>query len=546
MSKVIAGTAMISLIVLALLAPGMLVVRYLAALAPILIVLTLMIVFHWPGQKAGPAGWLAGVVIAWLMFGLTFDVWWVSQAKGVLTAGLVLAVLWPALLLYNLVNQAGGIDAVARALQRLIVDHGLLLIVLAWAFGGLLEGLAGYGIPIAIVAPMLVSLGVKPVRAVAAVAVGHAWAVTFGDMGVIFQTLTRVVHVDNSQLAASAALLLGVCCLMCGLAVMRILGQRGYARSIVMLALLMSLTQYGIAISGLTPLAALLAGLCGVVGGMVIAQIQCLPPLSVQLKRLKRLTRDPHSPWTQSAPLTRPLIATLVTYGALAALLASVVLIQPFGTALNQLALPVTFPKVATSLGIITPASNSQIIRPLGHPGTVILLIAVLSYAVYRRKNLLVRDDGLLVLRKTYRAAVPATIGIVVMVGLSALMEHTGMTQLLAQVLSQLMGSKFPVAAPLVGMLGAFATGSNNNSNVLFAPLQQNVAVLLGLGPVILIAAQTAGGAIGSMIAPAKIIVGCATVGLPHRDNEVLRLTVPYGLLIGFALGLLALLLARA
>ncbi|NLF78839.1 MAG: L-lactate permease, partial [Chloroflexi bacterium] len=50
-------------------------------------------------------------------------------------------------------------------------------------------------------------------------------------------------------------------------------------------------------------------------------------------------------------------------------------------------------------------------------------------------------------------------------------------------------------------------------------------------------ASQTTGGALGSMIAPAKIIVGCSTVGLQGRDGDVLRVTLPYGLAIGLGMG---------
>jgi lactate permease len=99
------------------------------------------------------------------------------------------------------------------------------------------------------------------------------------------------------------------------------------------------------------------------------------------------------------------------------------------------------------------------------------------------------------------------------------------------------MGQAFPLASPLVGILGAFATGSNTNSNVLFGPMQKSIAGLLGVAPAVLLAAQTAGGSLGSMIAPAKLIVGCSTVGLAGRDGEVLRITLPYGALIGLALG---------
>ena len=86
-------------------------------------------------------------------------------------------------------------------------------------------------------------------------------------------------------------------------------------------------------------------------------------------------------------------------------------------------------------------------------------------------------------------------------------------------------------------MIGAFATGSNNNSNILFGPLQEGIAVLLKLSPAVIVAAQTTGGALGSMIAPAKIIVGCSTVGLQGHDGDVLRKTIPYGIIIGLLMG---------
>src|SRR5512139_3815070 len=114
--------------------------EYILAALPILVLLGLMIGPRWGAQKAGPASWLCGVVVAWLAFGLTPEVLWVSQARGLLLSLFVLAVLWPALLLYNIVDRTGGIRAIAAGLERAVGDRGLLLLLLAWAFSGLLEG----------------------------------------------------------------------------------------------------------------------------------------------------------------------------------------------------------------------------------------------------------------------------------------------------------------------------------------------------------------------------------------------------------------------
>lgn len=507
--------------------------QYALAALPILIVIGLMIGLRWNAQRAGLSGWLAGIGIGTLAFGLTFEVFFISQVKGLLLSAFVLAVLWPALLLYNVVLQAGGIRAIAIALERLIADRGLRLIVVAWAFSGMLEGLAGFGLPIAIVAPMLVQLGVSPVAAVAAVAVGHAWSVTLGDMGIIFQTLVVVTRIDGAALIPGVALMLGVACLGCGLSAALILHQGRRWRAVLGLAILMAVTQYVLASIGLTSLAAFGAGLMGMLGGTLIGRA---PRRDVE-------TTVPGPPLAMQD--CRPLISALISYGSLAALMTAIILIRPLYDALSALVWRIDFAEVVTRTGVITPAGPGQVFRPLVHPGTTILLIAILSYLLFRRIGLSAARDWRPIAAGTWQTAAPASAGIVAMIGLSTIMEHCGMTTLLAQGMSIALGGVFPIVSPLVGMLGAFATGSNNNSNVLFAPLQQTAAVMLSISPPVLIAAQTTGGALGSMIAPAKIVVGCSTVGLKGMDGDVLRMTLPYGLLMGLGIGLLTLAVSR-
>jgi lactate permease len=121
-------------------------------------------------------------------------------------------------------------------------------------------------------------------------------------------------------------------------------------------------------------------------------------------------------------------------------------------------------------------------------------------------------------------------------------MEHAGMTQLLAQVLSQT-GLLFPFLSPLIGALGAFMTGSNTNSNVVFGQLQGQTASVLALSIPLILAAQTTGGAIGSLFAPAKVIVGCSTVS-GADEGHVLKLASITGLVIIAVIGFLVWVLA--
>jgi lactate permease len=114
------------------------------------------------------------------------------------------------------------------------------------------------------------------------------------------------------------------------------------------------------------------------------------------------------------------------------------------------------------------------------------------------------------------------------------------MTYLLADGVARVAGPAFPLVSPFIGALGAFMTGSNTNSNVVFGGLQQQVATLIGASPLVILAAQTAGGAIGSLFAPAKVIVGCSTVELGGEEGPVLQAAMRYGLLIVAGLALAA------
>ena len=167
----------------------------------------------------------------------------------------------------------------------------------------------------------------------------------------------------------------------------------------------------------------------------------------------------------------------------------------------------------------------------LNHPGMILLITCVISYVVYRLSGLIQRGALKSILRSTLNGGMNSSLGILAMVGVASIMMHSGMTFMLAQGLSvNVQRDLYPLVSPFIGALGAFITGSNNNSNVLFAVLQQSAAELLDISVPLILAAQTAGGALGSVLAPAKVIVGSSTVGLAGQEGVVMRKLMVYGL----------------
>jgi lactate permease len=493
----------------------------LAAL-PILLLLILLTVFRWSGQRAGITSWLAALLVAALFFGLTPRVFLVSQLKGLIFSLYVLAVLWPALLLYNLNVQVGGIRALTTWLSELLPDRSLLIVLLAWPFCSILEGVAGFGLPIAISAPMLVSLGVPPFLAVVAPAIGHTWSVTFGNMGVVLQSLVTLSGYTETEIIPYAALMMGVACILCGLAVAHVLEQLRHWKLVLLLGAVMALIQFLMAWIGLSPLASFVASLGGLVIGILLGR-----------KGSAEKVAAPRVLW-----------ATLGSYGLLTLISLAIFINGPLRDWVFPILWRAPFPEVVTRTGFVTPAGFGQTFRWLAHPGTLILLTIGISLLAFRRFNLLEKGAMSNAARATFRSAFPATVGVIATVGVSVMLDHTGMIQLLARTISDWTGRAFPVISPLIGMVGAFATGSNTNSNVLFVSLQKQVAGFIGILPLILIATQTAGGSLGSMIAPAKLMIGSSNVGLIGQEGRILRRTLPYALSIGVILGLVALALS--
>lgn len=97
-------------------------------------------------------------------------------------------------------------------------------LVLGWAFPGFVQGVCGYGAPVAVAAPLLVGLGFEPIFAAATALIGHSWAVTFGSLGSSFSILERLTTLDPGRLALFAALFLGIACVLCGYSIAHMYG----------------------------------------------------------------------------------------------------------------------------------------------------------------------------------------------------------------------------------------------------------------------------------------------------------------------------------
>jgi lactate permease len=214
-------------------------------------------------------------------------------------------------------------------------------------------------------------------------------------------------------------------------------------------------------------------------------------------------------------------------YYALIVIVVAATLIPGLHDRLAALRLTLHFPGTETSLGWETEPSEYSL-SVFSHPGAYLLYAVLAAWGIYNLAGHWKRGTMLSVMRITARHGTKTSIAVVFMTVMAMIMVYSGMTFLLARGLVSLAGGAYPILSPFVGLLGCFMTGSNTNSNVLFGVLQRDSALLLGKDPIIMAALQTAGGALGSMVAPAKVLVACATAGLQGREGEIMRLTLKY------------------
>src|SRR5215813_4676006 len=188
----------------------------LIATAPLALIIFLMAILRWPAANAGLVGLVATVVGAIGFFGFGTRIQ-VEQgitgaligtgAEAAFSAVDILWIILPALSLYELQRHSGAIDVIRMGLMSLSSDKTLLAIIIAWFFAAFMEGAAGFGTPIALAAPLLVSLGFTPVVAVALPLIGHVAGTSFGALGTPIFAQAEVSGISGSSIAPPTALL---------------------------------------------------------------------------------------------------------------------------------------------------------------------------------------------------------------------------------------------------------------------------------------------------------------------------------------------------
>lgn len=488
----------------------------LVALIPVVLLLLLLAVFR-------VTAWLAVIIGSVITVLLGVAVWHAPIGKilssyvyGGLTG--VWAVDWITfwgVVIFNTLIVTGAFERFRLwMVSQATSDIRVQTILLAWAFGALLEGIVGFGYPWAVVAPILIAFGVREIDAIRVAAIANNAPVSYGALGAPIITLALVTGYPLLTLSASIGKIVAVLALLPPwILIYLVAGWRGI-RTGWPLAVVGSLAY----IAGQYPVSQLLGPyLPDVVGSLV-----CFGALLLLLKVWHPSETLGYGGVPISTTATVPTGTRLSGRGLLSALLPFlilVVVVVAWTGPWSPLPKYVPFKASVEAIGSISHKKVASIFAWAPFiAGTSIMVSWVVIAASLRPTGGQIAD----VFRRTFRQMWGALLVGFFIFGLAFAFNYSGMASSLAYGASRI-GKPYLLLAPIIGWIGVALSGSNTSTNAVFGAFQTSVGKLLGFPALLLPSLNSVGAEVGKPVAPQTASVGVSTTNFVRNEGEVIR-----------------------
>lgn len=512
---------------------------WLLASAPVSVLLGCILLFRWDSFRVGALSWFVGIFAAYVFFKADARLLSLANAKGLALSLYVLLIVWSAIFLYNVAESAGAVKVISGVMGSVSADGTVQCLLLSWCFAALLQGIAGFGVPVAIVAPIMAEIGFDPVVSVAACLVGHSWSISFGSMGSSYNAIQLVTGLPGETIGPVMSLLFSAAVFATGFSVLHIYGgfaalRRG-AAYVFAVGSVMSFTLWFMNKIGMAQISTLAAGMSGCFLLFVISMLK-------KRGSGEKTIISPDNGGVTFHAAALPYYAVVVL-----TLLSQVPAVK---NVLSPYYWGLDFPEVSTAMGYTAEAARSYArIQFFSHPMLILVIAAIFGAVSYPMRGVCSDSSSELLkaaAKKTAKKCIPMSAGITTIVMMALVMTDSGMTNYFARGVAETFGDFYPFASPFIGALGTFITGSNTNSNVMFGMMQYDTAVALGKSAVLIAASQSVGGSLSVAISPSTIMTGAANVGIgKDGENKILTETIRYWfinvLLTGFIVWFLCL-----
>jgi lactate permease len=500
------------------------------AALPILAVLIILGALRRPAWQAALTGLAVALIVAiaiWQMpVGLALD----SVANGAVFA------LWPvmwivvnALLLYNIAVKSGRFDAFRDwIITHIPNDRRVVLVVIGFCFGALLEGISGFGTPVAITASLLILVGFDPLEAVVFVLMFNTAPVAFGALGAPITTLGAVTGLPAGTLAAMVGRQLPIMALILPFYVMLFYG--GF-RSVKALFPMLLVAGASFAVSQFLA--------SNYIDYTLTDVLSALGSLAVTLLFLQvwRPAPDPEFAITGKGIATASTAPKVAAWQGWAPwVIVSVVVIvwtnfKVFAIGQQAIAWPGLDKAIAITLYGGKAYAAVWTFQPLA-TGTAILLAAIVTALLFQ----LSPTKFFECVGQTVKQTWLPVITVMLIVGLAYLMNYSGMAYTLGQGVAST-GHAFVLLSPFLGWIAVMLSGSDTSGNALFGNLQVVAARQLNLNPVLFAATNSSGGVLGKMISPQNIATGLSVTKMLGQEGQVFARTFWHSVVLTLILG---------
>jgi lactate permease len=504
----------------------------LVAALPVLVVLLLLGVLRRPAWLAALCALLVGLIVAVLPWQMPIGLAVHSVLNGATFA------LWPvmwivvnALLLYNIAVCSGRFDAFrVWVLTHLPNDRRVVLVVVGFCFGALLEGVAGFGAPVAIVSSLLILVGFPALEALVFMLIFNTAPVAFGALGTPVTVLAAVTSLPAPVLAAMIGRQLPVIATLLPFYVMALYGGWRSVRALWPMLLVaggsFGITQFLASNFIDYTLTDVLASLGSLIVTLLFLRIW-QPAADAEF----RITHTPPAaerpagdvpPWQGWLPW---LLLTAVV------ILWTSFKVPVIGA--HNVSWPMLDKAIAITLYNDKPYAAVWSFQPLAS-GTAILLSALITALLVR----LSPAAFVSCVAQTIRQSWLAVVTVMLIVGLAYLMNYSGLAYTLGQGAAST-GALFIVFSPFLGWLAVMLSGSDTSGNALFGNLQVVAARRLHLNPILFAATNSSGGVMGKLISPQNIASGVSVTNLKGHEGTVFARTFIHSIALTIFLVLL-------
>ena len=484
------------------------------ALIPIIILIIGLGVLKIPAHKICPIALIITILLSIFI--------WKMPTIDSLTAALegIALGIWPIMIViiaavftYNLVVHTKAMEVIKSMLISVSDDKRILVLILAWGFGGFLEAVAGFGTAVAIPVGIMAALGFNPFFASVICLVANTTPTAFGAIGLPVITLANVSGIPIESLSYYVVLQLFLFVVLIPFA-------------------LVALTEKSLkgikGVFGITLASGLSFGIVQVLVAKFLGP-ELPAVLLVTIFIAKKFYK--HNEETKREEKFE-LKSVLVAFSPFILILVIIIGISPLFPGLyNKLS------EVRTSVNIYTGVgAKPYTFVWLTTPGILILIASFIGGFIQKASF----KEMVEILLKTIKQMSKSTITILAIIALAKVMGYSGMVASIATVLVMITGSFYAFIAPFIGALGTFVTGSDTSANVLFGSLQAEAANSLGISPAWLGAANTCGATAGKMISPQSIAVATAATGLAGKEGKILNSTLKVCIVYVILLGLIS------